>query len=351
MSWAKLDDRFFAHPKVIDLSKDAKLLFLCGLTYCAAHLTDGKISRGAYRMVAAQVDVDEESARELVEAGLWGVDGTGYSVHDYTDYNPSREQAETRSSVRAEAGRKGGLHSSQAKAQAKGEALAQADSKQYPVPVPVSNTVTQEEQEGGVGETCEVRADAPPPPGDSDEKPEEQQPPPSKPPRAPTGDAPLRALMTAYREAMFPNRDAGFHRTIPGSEWKAFRPHLKAVHGSGGTPEQMRQATEAALRRWPKRDMVNPRSVAANWTLLLEPDEPPKPPPPNRSNYTSNVDDETLRLQKRYLDGIPSDLWPELERRARKRFNVRISTETAYQTMQKLWRNESNSQQNGGMAA
>jgi hypothetical protein len=91
VTWVKLDDQFFAHPKVIDLGKDAKLLYLAGLTYCSEHLTDGRISPAALRMVAAMVDVGRETAAELLEAGLWeAVDGA-YQVHDYLDHQPTAE--------------------------------------------------------------------------------------------------------------------------------------------------------------------------------------------------------------------------------------------------------------------
>jgi hypothetical protein len=92
MPWVKLDDQFFAHPKVIDLPKDAKLLFLCGLTHCATQLTDGFISQGAMRLIAATVDVAQGHAGDLVAAGLWEEVGGGFAVHDYLEYNPSGEQ-------------------------------------------------------------------------------------------------------------------------------------------------------------------------------------------------------------------------------------------------------------------
>ncbi len=71
MSWVKLDDQIFAHPKIINLAQDAKLLYLAGLAYCAGQLTDGLLSPGAVRMIAAQVDAaGAECAGELVNAGL-----------------------------------------------------------------------------------------------------------------------------------------------------------------------------------------------------------------------------------------------------------------------------------------
>lgn len=92
MTWVKLDDQFFAHPKIINLSKDAKLLQLAALTYCAGQLTDGLVTPGAVRMICAQVDVEAASIQELMAAGVWEADGTNYRIHDYLVYQPSGEQ-------------------------------------------------------------------------------------------------------------------------------------------------------------------------------------------------------------------------------------------------------------------
>jgi hypothetical protein len=92
VTWVKLDDQFFGHPKVIDLSKDAKLLYLAGLTYCSEHLTDGRISPAALRLVAAMVDAPRDAtAAELVAAGLWERTTDAYQVHDYLKHQPPAE--------------------------------------------------------------------------------------------------------------------------------------------------------------------------------------------------------------------------------------------------------------------
>ena len=143
MSWAKLDDQFFTHPKVIDLPKDAKLLFLAALTYCAGQLTDGTVTPGALRVIAATVDVSREEAGTLVAAGLWEKSEAGWQVHDYLEYQPTRDKALATKQARAEAGSVGGHKSADNRAQAKHQANAQAnikaknEAKSNPVPVPV----------------------------------------------------------------------------------------------------------------------------------------------------------------------------------------------------------------------
>jgi hypothetical protein len=91
MAWVKLDDQFFTHPKVLDRTKDAKLLYMACLTYAAANLTDGYVSPAALRLSAAMVDVEMSVAAELVRCGLWIQMSSGYQINDYLEYNPSSE--------------------------------------------------------------------------------------------------------------------------------------------------------------------------------------------------------------------------------------------------------------------
>jgi hypothetical protein len=96
MAWVKIDDQFYAHPKLIAVGPLAKSLFVDSLCYANQYLTDGFIPR----MVALQICMPLEPYCEstamisasLVHVGLWhDVDG-GYQIHDYLDYNPSRAE-------------------------------------------------------------------------------------------------------------------------------------------------------------------------------------------------------------------------------------------------------------------
>src|SRR5690606_7095075 len=84
----------------------------------------------------------------LVDAGLWDEVEDGYVIHDYTDYQPTKEQVEEERRKKSEAGRLGGQASAQARAQAgasptakqtatKRSSKTQAKSNPVPVPVPV----------------------------------------------------------------------------------------------------------------------------------------------------------------------------------------------------------------------
>ena len=88
MTWAKLDDSFPEHLKVIDLTDGAFRLYVEGLCYAARNLTDGALPRAAVRRLTG----GDRRAGELVDAGLWDRTDTGWVIHDYLDFNPSSEQ-------------------------------------------------------------------------------------------------------------------------------------------------------------------------------------------------------------------------------------------------------------------
>jgi hypothetical protein len=147
--WVKLDDGFFENPVIADLSKDAQLLYLAGLTYCAKQLTDGHLSPVGVRMSRALSGARSSAVKELAEAGRWIANGQGYEVHDWADYNPSAAEIlakrEAKHEAKRRAGQAGGLATAQAKrdsAQADSpaeEESAQAESKPR-IPYPVSRT-------------------------------------------------------------------------------------------------------------------------------------------------------------------------------------------------------------------
>ena len=93
MGWIKLDDGFFNNVKIVSVGKDAKVLYIAGLCYSGAALTDGSIPKNAVHILGAQAGVKStrKPATELVEAGLWIEAGDRYQVHDYHEYN-SRAQ-------------------------------------------------------------------------------------------------------------------------------------------------------------------------------------------------------------------------------------------------------------------
>lgn len=97
MTWAKLDDGFFDHPKARAAGKDGRELFLAALCHAARNLTDGWIAETDLPLLAAKAEVaGQRTARRLVEVGWWHqVDG-GWVIHDYHAFNPRRADVEAR---------------------------------------------------------------------------------------------------------------------------------------------------------------------------------------------------------------------------------------------------------------
>ena len=96
MSWAKIDDQFSEHPKVIEAGPLAGWLYVRGLCYAAKYLTDGFISDAQAQQLALFAGSSPELLQKLVDCSLWERVNGGYQIHDYLDYNP------TAASVRAE---------------------------------------------------------------------------------------------------------------------------------------------------------------------------------------------------------------------------------------------------------
>ena len=94
MPWARLEDDYFRHRKVVGLSKDAKLLDLAAITFSSRELRDGVLMPADLRILAAEVDLEDvvAVADELVAAERWGKVDRHYVIHDYLKYNPSRAE-------------------------------------------------------------------------------------------------------------------------------------------------------------------------------------------------------------------------------------------------------------------
>jgi hypothetical protein len=128
MSWLKLDDSMPEHPKVAALSDAAFRHHVGGLAYCARLLTDGFIPDKIAGEITTAKTLAELSSEQLPgRAPLWEKADRGWMVHDYLDYNPSREEVEAQRESRSRAGRKGA-----SKRHGKSQASAMANAKQTP---------------------------------------------------------------------------------------------------------------------------------------------------------------------------------------------------------------------------
>lgn len=94
----RLDTAFPRNHKILVLlgMKDghrSALAYICGLTYCGEHGTDGFIPREALPFLHAR----KADADRLVKVCLWREEPGGWSVESWAEYQPSSEEAQRRS--------------------------------------------------------------------------------------------------------------------------------------------------------------------------------------------------------------------------------------------------------------
>jgi hypothetical protein len=92
--WGRYAQNFINHPKFIVLSARAICLWLEGKNYADIHLTDGFLPRYAVRTFRFHSPTRVEELQKTVighTAPLWESHALGFTMHDYLDYNDSRE--------------------------------------------------------------------------------------------------------------------------------------------------------------------------------------------------------------------------------------------------------------------
>jgi hypothetical protein len=100
MTWLRLDDRFAGHPKISPLTDGAFRLHVSGLLYCAGHETDGLIPLELVPTLMPKYR--RHYLTEVADRGLWLIRTELAEIHDFTDYNPTREQQQERRRKNAE---------------------------------------------------------------------------------------------------------------------------------------------------------------------------------------------------------------------------------------------------------
>lgn len=112
MAWVKIDDHITQNPKIAAAGPLAMAMHLAAICYCNRELTDGFVPRAIARTLLDWEYVDAEGKiwtvgttcgmrgedvtnasviPLLVDAGLWEVADGGYRVHDYLDYQQSKD--------------------------------------------------------------------------------------------------------------------------------------------------------------------------------------------------------------------------------------------------------------------
>lgn len=96
MTWVRIDDGFFQHPKAVAAGPAGRALFLAACCWASANLTDGHIPDEVLPLLSAQSGSPRTTASRLEAVGLWHRNGDGWVIHDFLTYNLSRDKAHAR---------------------------------------------------------------------------------------------------------------------------------------------------------------------------------------------------------------------------------------------------------------
>jgi hypothetical protein len=94
MTWFRVDDSFYGHPKAVKLANDSLATWTRAGEWCAWQLTDGVFPRSMLPEFAGNADDPDAVADDLLDRKLWELSLVpGHLVfHDWGDWNPTRAQ-------------------------------------------------------------------------------------------------------------------------------------------------------------------------------------------------------------------------------------------------------------------
>jgi hypothetical protein len=226
MSWARVDDAWWSHRKVIALDLEARGLWVSGLSY-ACHQKQSVIPTAALLLMRA----DESIANRLVDAGLWDRDDDGYRIHDWDDY-------QSVSAKRAESGRKGGERSGETR-------RSKADESNQ------SEIAKQTKQTVEANRSNETK---------------QAQPNPTQPNRTqPKDAAPTARRRNPIWDAL--TEVCGWTGQLTKSQQGRVAAAVKELQDVGATPDEINQRARNYKIKYPGMD-VTPTAIAANWSSI-----------------------------------------------------------------------------------
>lgn len=100
MTWFKVDDKLWGHPKWLATPPGARALWVTAGSWSAAHGTDGAIIEPLLRQFGAR----RRDADALVSAGLWRRTVAGWQFHDWDIFQPDSASTRAKEGARKAAG-------------------------------------------------------------------------------------------------------------------------------------------------------------------------------------------------------------------------------------------------------
>lgn len=96
--WVRLDVDYFHNPKALAAGRDGRDLHLASICWVGRYLTDGHIPADAIAAIASDAGLDGRHRQHALErtvfARLWVPNGDGFELHDFTEMNGTRADAE-----------------------------------------------------------------------------------------------------------------------------------------------------------------------------------------------------------------------------------------------------------------
>jgi len=146
MPWFKVDDQSTFHKKVVAAGNSAWGALVRMGAHSCAQMSDGRVPKTVARLIATPKEL-----QRLVNVGLltrlgddYAIMPGGYEIHDFLDYNPSREELEAQQSRKSSAGKLGNArrwgsrpHVAEGIAGATGAAIAGATALRSGAPSPI----------------------------------------------------------------------------------------------------------------------------------------------------------------------------------------------------------------------
>lgn len=101
-TWIPLDVRFPRHRKVVLLTRDVRYRHIEALCHCRELDTGGHISQAEVDELMRDLSPAKRRAAvdALLDAGLWRMNGGGYVMHDWEDWNQSLDDQRAKDAAR-----------------------------------------------------------------------------------------------------------------------------------------------------------------------------------------------------------------------------------------------------------
>lgn len=147
--WFRVNDGLFSDPKWSKTASKSRALWVTAGSWCSQYLTDGNVPRNKLRALGGT----PAAAQNLVDVGLWEETETGWSFHDWKDYNPSRETVLQQRAETAERVKKHRQKQQEDRDRRNGVSNTAPARAQFPTrPDPLSTSVAGESSSSSVSE-------------------------------------------------------------------------------------------------------------------------------------------------------------------------------------------------------